>query len=223
MTKIIILIGLLLDFVFIWIESLKHMRIAIILKGLASFIFVMLGTIYYLNNPTPTGHFILLGLFLGMLGDIFLALRYLMRKSNKDKMYAIGILAFLLGHFCYIAALLSLNCELILACTIFFLLCILTLPTISERVTPPSKIITIFGYIYLAIVIKMFSCALGCLIVSINRQTLLFTLGAFLFMISDIFMILNAFGSQPNQFKRTTNLSTYYIGQLIIAFCISLI
>ena len=50
---------------------------------------------------------------------------------------------------------------------------------------------------------------------------IIFAIGAVLFLVSDIVLILNTFGSEFRQSLRNTNISLYYAGQLLIAFSIS--
>ena len=45
----------------------------------------------------------------------------------------------------------------------------------------------------------------------------MFAAGAFLFLVSDIVLILNTFGPKSKFSLRVTNLSLYYVGQLLIA------
>ncbi|MBQ4011772.1 MAG: hypothetical protein II602_04430, partial [Erysipelotrichales bacterium] len=53
--------------------------------------------------------------------------------------------------------------------------------------------------------------------------TKLFALGAVLFLISDIVLILNTFGKESKFSLRIVNLSLYYIGQLLIALSLQLL
>lgn len=53
--------------------------------------------------------------------------------------------------------------------------------------------------------------------------TKLFSAGAFLFLISDIVLILNTFGKESKFSLRITNLSLYYIGRLMIALSLQLL
>ena len=45
----------------------------------------------------------------------------------------------------------------------------------------------------------------------------IFAAGGLFFLVSDIMLILNTFGSETKQSLRVTNISLYYIGQLLIA------
>ena len=69
-----IIIGLLIDVIFIRTEYAGEMEKATVLKGLASFVFVLLGAYCHNSHVSKYGKFILLGLLLGMVGDILLNL-----------------------------------------------------------------------------------------------------------------------------------------------------
>jgi len=59
--------------------------------------------------------------------------------------------------------------------------------------------------------------AISNLITAPSTFTAIFALGAALFLISDIVLILNTFGPESKFSLRITNLSLYYLGQLLIA------
>ncbi len=218
------LVGLAIDIWFISAELREKMAKATVLKGLASFVFVLLGVFCYLLSDTPFGKLILIGLILGMIGDIFLNLRNQFEGGKSMKIFAVGILAFLSGHFLYIAALIKHNPGIILiALVLTAIISLLAIPALMKRVTAPSKGMKIFGYVYLVIVIAMFSCAATLLIKSgFTAFNIVFTIGGLLFMVSDFIMIYYSFGKKIKAL-RVTNLLSYYIGQLLIACCIMLV
>lgn len=221
--SIICLLGLLVDIWFIKTEYAGKMLKATILKGFASFFFVLLGIVCFIDNQTPFGKLILIGLILGLIGDVFLNMRNLYEGKKSMKVFAIGILAFLSGHFLYIAALIGRNSNIILMALILTaIISIVGIPPLMKQITAPSKGLKIFGYVYLVIVIAMFSCALTLLIKNgISSLTLVFVIGALLFMVSDFIMIYYSFGKKIKPL-RAINLISYYIGQLLIALCILL-
>lgn len=218
---IICLIGLAIDIYFIKTELNGQMLKATILKGIASLFFVLLGILTYSNQTTSFGKLILIGLVLGMLGDILLNMRNLYEGKKSMIVFALGILAFLSGHFLYIGALISKNSSIFLmALIVTLVLFIISVPPLMRRIIAPSKGLKIFGYVYLAVVICMFSCALSLLIKNgLSNLTVLFTIGGFLFMVSDFIMIYYSFGKKIKPL-RVINLLSYYFGQLIIAICI---
>ena len=65
--------------------------------------------------------------------------------------------------------------------------------------------------------------AVGNLIAAPSAFTALFAAGSLLFLISDIVLILNTFGKETRQSLRVTNISLYYVGQLLIALSLSLL
>ena len=218
---LICLIGLLVDIWFIKTEYDGKMSKATVLKGLASAFFVLLGARCYAENRTGFGRLILSGLILGMVGDIFLNLRSQFSGAASQKVFAVGILAFLSGHFLYIAALITQNAAIVLPALLTAgILSILAIPPLMKRITAPSRGLKLFGYVYLVIVIAMFSCA-AVLFIRDSAQllTTLFAIGGLLFVVSDFIMIYYSFGKKIKPL-RAINLLSYYAAQLLIALCI---
>lgn len=218
---LICLIGLLVDIWFIKTEYDGKMSKATVLKGLASAFFVLLGALCYAENRTGFGRLILSGLILGMVGDIFLNLRSQFSGAASQKVFAVGILAFLSGHFLYIAALITQNAAIVLPALLTAgILSILAIPPLMKRITAPSRGLKLFGYVYLVIVIAMFSCAAVLFIRdSVQLLTTLFAIGGLLFVVSDFIMIYYSFGKKIKPL-RAINLLSYYAAQLLIALCI---
>ena len=168
-----------------------------------------------------TGWLILIGLILGLVGDVFLNLRNQLEGKKSMTVFAVGILAFLSGHFLYIAALIRQTASILLLAVIFtVVLSAAAIPPLMKRITAPSKGLKIFGYVYLVIVIAMFSCAAALLFrTGAHMTTVLFTTGGLLFMVSDFIMIYYSFGKKIRPL-RAVNLLSYYIAQLLIALTI---
>ena len=197
------------------------MKKAVWLKGFASVFFVILGIYCFSKNPS-SGKLIVIGLALGMIGDVLLNLRYLVSKSASNKVFALGILAFLSGHILYIVALFGRGANPLTALILTAVISVLGIPPLMKRITAPSKGLKIFGYVYLVIVIAMFSAAASLLIRNGSSPfNIVFVVGALLFMVSDFIMIYYSFGKKIPPL-RAINLSTYYLGQLLIALCVLL-
>lgn len=221
---LICLVGLVIDIWFIKTEYSGQMLKATILKGCASLFFVILGIVCYTNNKTEFGKLILIGLILGLVGDVFLNMRNLYEGKKSMVVFALGILAFLSGHFLYIAALIKQNTGIVLlALVLTAIISVLAIPPLMKQITAPSKGLKIFGYVYLVVVIMMFSNSAILLIKNgASALTLTFTIGALLFMVSDFIMIYYSFGKKIKPL-RAINLLSYYIGQLLIGICILLV
>lgn len=213
--------GILVDIWFIKTEYAGQMVKATVLKGAASAFFVAIGLVCFSACQTGFGRLIVVGLVLGLLGDVLLNLRNVFEGKKSMMVFALGILAFLSGHFLYIAALIARDAGIVLwALGITAALSVLAIPPLMRRITAPSKGLKIFGYVYLVVVIAMFSCAAVLLFrAGAGALTLLFAIGGLFFMVSDFIMIYYSFGRKIKPL-RAINLLTYYFGQLLIAISI---
>lgn len=214
-------VGLLVDIWFIKTEYAGKMGQACVYKGIASLFFVLLGLVCLLEKATPFGRLIFIGLILGLVGDVLLNLRNVLEGKKSMLIFALGILAFLSGHFLYIASLIGMDGSIVLwALGLTAVLSAAAIPPLMKRITAPSKGLKIFGYVYLVVVIAMFSCAAVLLCkAGASVLTVLFAIGALLFMVSDFIMIYYSFGKKIKPL-RAINLLSYYVGQLLIAMTI---
>ena len=202
------------------IEEAKEEYVkAVILKGLASLCFVIIG--FMCNPGNHVSNLIVAGLVIGCVADVMLNLRMVFKEKGQ-LIFLVGILVFLTGHIMYLAAVLPL-CSYKPACIINGLvLTALLMVWIFQRITakPAFKI---FGVVYIGAIMLLNCVAIGNVIAEQSPFNLVFAIGAVLFLVSDIVLILNTFGSEFRQSLRNTNISLYYAGQLLIAFSLSLL
>ena len=108
MTSLVFLIaavGMVLQGLFITVEHNKKFVLADVLKGLAALMFVTIGLIGYIKVTNDSfGLKIVIGLVFGLVGDVLLNLRFVSEKFGQ-KFFLGGIVAFLVGHILYLAAL----------------------------------------------------------------------------------------------------------------------
>lgn len=214
----LIIVGVILDVIFIAYDYKKARLASVIFKGLSSACFVLLGLLLY--SRSAGGSFalpVLTGLFLGALGDVLLHLKYLCPKRGES-VFAAGIAAFLLGHLAYLAALCirDAGCMLI-GLPLGAIISALAIPPVLRRLQVPKKLLG-FGVVYIAVVIIMFACAAGAFIRAPGSSAmLLFSVGAALFMVSDILLVFFLFAETTPKPLRAFNLSFYYVGQVLIA------
>lgn len=244
-------LGICLQGCFIWVEHKENYVPAVILKGTASAMFVIIGILgfKYLSgkfmllqnqyaslkvmlpdnvNAARTddtietarlavrfGRLIAIGLGFGMLGDICLNLRFVFKKAGQ-KVFLLGIVMFLTGHILYLVALIPMASKLLLCVGIGAVLAAGLLVYIFKTmdVKPAFKA---FGIVYLGAVIIMTAVAIGRAAAIGNAGSIIYAIGAVLFTASDIVLIFNTFSSVTKFSLRITNLSLYYIGQLLIA------
>ena len=218
----IIVTGFAIDTAFIITDYMKKYIPAVILKTLASLVFVYLG-IYcaQLAGGGTYAHLIIAGLALGCAGDFFLNLRFV--SSKYDEMCLTGTAFFFAGHAVYIAAALISGSRVYIAALPMSLVLCLTIITILLRKIDVKKELKPLGIIYFIIMISTFSFAAGLLIMTgATEFTKLLAAGAFIFMISDILYILTQFGKIKRSWYNAANLITYYIAQVMIALTIAL-
>ena len=199
--------------VFLYQEKEKKYVPAVVLKGLASLCFVILGLL--LSPGTHTAKLIVTGLVLGCIADVMLNLRFVFEKKGK-LIFLAGILVFLAGHIFYLAAALPLSESPIVCLIAGAVLTALLMRWIFRRITA-QKAFKIFGVFYIGAIVLLNCVAIGNLIAVPSAFTALFAAGGVFFLVSDIVLILNTFGAETKQSLRVTNIALYYIGQLLIA------
>ena len=161
------------------------------------------------------------GLILGAIADVLLNLRNILKEKAK-LVFLVGILVFLLGHILYLTAVLPLVDHKPAAVLTGVVLTALFIRWIFTKVTA-EKAFKAFGIVYVGAIIVLNSVALFNLIEHRTPFTVCFMIGALLFLVSDIILILNTFGKESRLRLRVVNLMLYYIGQLLIAISLSLL
>ncbi|MCR4685584.1 MAG: lysoplasmalogenase [Lachnospiraceae bacterium] len=208
--------GMILQGIFIVVEHKEKYVPAVILKGCASLVFVCVGYMgFRAASNASFAKMVFLGLCFGALGDILLNLRYL-SKSHGQKIFLLGIAAFLTGHILYLVALIPLSSNLLISLIAGVIVAALLLLYIFKKLSVKLTF-KIFGVFYIGAVVLMTAVAIGNLIAMPDTNRLMYALGAVLFTVSDIVLIFNTFGGTTKFSMRITNLSLYYIGQLLIA------
>ncbi len=208
--------------IFIYQEKEKNYIAAAMLKGIASAVFVALG---YLGSKMSLdkgfAKMVVIGLVLGCIADVLLNLRFVFEKHGKI-VFLVGILVFLAGHVMYLIALVP-KCGHLTTCLIAgVLLTVVTMIWIFKQITAQAAF-KIFGVFYIGAIMLMTCVAIGILIERPSAQSAMFAAGAVSFLISDIVLILNTFGKETKFTLRVTNLTLYYIGQLLIALSLQLV
>lgn len=223
------ILGIIIQGCFIASEYRKKWVLSVILKGTASLCFVIVGVLAYsfIGKSDPQiiadGHkfagLIRTGLIFGLLGDVFLNLRFVFEK-NGQKFFLGGIFLFLVGHVLYLLALIPISVHPVWSAVVGAVLAGALLAYIFKTMEV-KKVFKIFGVFYLGAVIIMTAMALDIAIFAGHTTGIVYAIGAVLFTASDIILIFNTFsGGEPKFSKRICNLSLYYIGQLLIAFSI---
>ena len=214
----LVLAGIAADIAFVCATYAGKKRQSVVLKGLASLCFVMLGVVLYLAHPTTFGALVVTGLALGALGDVILELRFVWQDRRAVVASAVGTVSFLLGHLAYITALLTRDgSSALLALALCAVLSIASVPALMKRVQVDSRALKTLGALYLVIAVGTFSVALGCLLpAGVTRLTALFACGSLIFASSDFMLAYYGFVKKVRPL-RAIYLLAYYAAQLLIA------
>ena len=214
---ILVGLGFILQALFIKVENDEKYVLADILKGSASLMFVLLGYYAYTHTNNAFNKTFLIGLIFGMIGDILLNLRHVFPKYNQ-KIFLVGILAFLIGHILYLVALIPQARHVWIWYCIISGVILAALFLLYVFKTMDVKLaFKIFGVFYIGAVFIMTCIAVGIAIFTPSKRSIIYAIGAVLFTLSDIVLIFNTFSGTNKLSYRITNLSLYYIGQILIA------
>lgn len=102
-----LIIGALFLVAFLIFRVKQKRIIAVILKGCTSLMFITTALVAWQcsHNPSTTfGVFVLLGLFFGLLGDVFLDIKYI-TKNHEFLFTGLGFIVFGIGHLFFISGL----------------------------------------------------------------------------------------------------------------------
>lgn len=214
---LIALVGMLLQAVFIVVEHREKYVPAVILKGSAAFVFCVIGIGAMLTASVNQSFakLISIGLCCGMVGDILLNLRFVFPK-NGQKIFLLGVVAFLTGHILYLCAIIPLSRNLLPCLVAGVILAAALLIWIFKTLTVKLAF-KIFGILYIGAIVLMTAVAIGNVLAMPATAAWMHAIGAVLFTLSDIVLIFNTFGKEQKFSMRITNLSLYYLGQLLIA------
>ena len=213
---IMIIVGFLLQGLFIFMEHREKYLLADILKGSASLIFVLIGLKAYQTVNFAFNRQLLIGLVFGLIGDVLLNLRYVFPKQGQ-KIFLIGIVAFLIGHIMYLLALIPQARHILWYCAIPGAVAAACLLAYIFKTMEVKKAFKIFGIFYLGAVFIMTAIAIGIAIFTPSRRAIIYAIGAILFTASDVILIFNTFSGVTRFSIRIMNLTLYYLGQILIA------
>ncbi|MCR4911985.1 MAG: lysoplasmalogenase [Bacilli bacterium] len=224
----IILISLgALALVFYLLEKCKNYSLkGVLLKTVVSLLFIATAiAAAYQNLGHPLHYFVIAGLILGLLGDIWLDLKYVYPKDDKLYTYA-GFTVFAIGHILYIIGMMIEFFDqgnwvyflIPVAVAIVFSVANLLLSKPMKLDFKDMKWI-VFAYAFLLALNPATSLIL-CINTGWSHNTLIMLfVGGVLFAISDLVLSNTYFGEnheKPIDF--ILNYITYYGAQFIIAF-----
>lgn len=215
------IVCLILMTAFIVAEYRERYATGVILKAFASVCFALLG---FLGSRSATdgyfAGFLVAGLAVGAVADVLLNLRYVYKRWGT-LLFTSGTVVFLVGHVLYTVAVWPhALAPIVFAClgavATFFIM-----RWIFSQIEAQGAL-SVIGVFYVGIVVILNFLALSALITNPSHQALMFLGGTLLFLVSDIILIVNTFGENPQFKRRALNLTLYYIGQILIALSLQL-
>ena len=214
-TTIIILAAALLLIVLLYCEKKQANRATLIAKSTLSVMFVL--TALLQPHPEPTFYYLILaGLIFCLMGDVFLGL-------PQQKMFTMGLAAFLAGHIFYIIGFRSLvgidqwiSWPPLVVIGVSAAVLVWLWPHLGNMRLPVLFYVVVITVMAAGAwaVYRNYSCALN--------GPLLILAGAVLFYLSDLFVAINRF-VKAGFINRLIGLPLYYLGQFLLAFSVGLV
>ncbi len=229
-----IILCLITSCVFICLRVKKGETYGLISKIVASFCFVALALVLYLNKSDSNQFtslsitMIIFGLLCGLIGDIILDLKVMYHFHKNQYLYA-GITSFLIGHLFYIAGIFLiaspyeslLKYHLIPVFIIFISSIILAIIIyfVSKKLLKLNyENFTILVNIYSFILIFTTILAIYSSFIITTIPTYILAIGFVMFLISDLILSLQYFGDkEKDKTLIIINHAFYYLAQIIIS------
>lgn len=203
---------------------------SLIAKTVASFVFVVLGalSLIYTGNVMVKVIFVL-GLFCGLIGDIFLDLKFHDLKAEKTYLN-FGTLFFGFGHMFYFFGLLIyaaannvIGFGWTCLATALFSLCVgFIVVKFSKSIKLDLTGFKVQSFFYLSILV--FMAIISIALTFVRPVAAVLAVGFTMFLASDLILSLQYFGGKQNSHICTIfNHSFYYLAQILIAtflYCI---
>jgi uncharacterized membrane protein YhhN len=202
------------------IAELRAGRMTVLpIKLLCSLCFIAVAILGVVFGPSTPGFdgLMLAGLCFSLLGDVALVWK------DERKPFLLGLSAFLVAQVIYAVAFSIQNGFALWDLLIFALLA--GAPIVAYRfIDMEVGKMKIPVLAYVVVISIMFATALSsfCLQGIPAPGRIFVAAGAGLFYISDVFLALFKFHRRPRKALRVANLSTYFIGQMLLAFSIFL-
>lgn len=230
--KIFFIIAVVLECVFVplflkysWPERCKT---SLIMKTVSSSLFIITGicSIFIAGKFTPYAKFILIGLILGMVGDIFLHL-----LTDNQLILGIGLISFLIGHIFYIIAYKKaldyykpgakvFDWRAIIAILIIVISCVIYAIMKDMKLGIAAVPVLLYAVMISIMLVTAFQLGGRVFLEGYDNDVAILctvSLGSLLFIMSDATLALLLFGGQEkNRPLKIFNIITYYVGQILI-------
>lgn len=223
MTYSLVLLMLLSLVILLYFTYKTHKNFRGIFKTITSILFVTIAISSYLEKSSNFTYFIfiLLGLLFSLFGDIFLIFKN-EDKNHLNKYFIYGLLNFSLAHVFFSIGFIYLNHFNFYTILFSFLLAFVVLFILKCIKELDFKDSFYYVAFYSVVISFMFIQSLNLCFYSkfYNPYILWITIGALLFVLSDLILSFDYFYKDCPKFMAVLNLLIYYIAQLLIALSV---
>ncbi len=231
--KIIYIIAVALEFVFVPLflkySWPKKCWTSFGLKMVCASLFIITGVccMFWSGNFSVYAKYMLIGLVLGALGDMFLHL-----ITDKQIVFGIGLLSFLVGHIFYIIAFgKALTSQLpqvnvfdwkaILAVVVIVALLAVYAVKTKMKMGIATVPVALYAVVISFMLVTAFRLCGHFFYEGFDNDVAIICtvgIGAIMFVLSDFTLALNLFGGQEkNRPLKIFNIATYFLGQVLLA------
>lgn len=211
---------------FCWFRTVKPNVYSLVLKITSSICFILCG-IFAIKamGSSNINLLIIVGLVLGLVGDILLDLK-LMYPEQSNQYFVAGTSAFAIGHFFYFLSAVLYNGAVLpthLPWNILASFAVAILLTLAI-ILPSKKLGMNFGKMLFVVIfyslILTFMMAFTISIAIFNPIYWIFASGMILFFLSDLVLSLQYFGGKTQKIWVYVNHLLYYLAQTMLALSI---
>ena len=197
---------------------------AVLLKTITSFLFISAAFASFMVNSSPGVNtffmLITMGLVCGLIGDIVLDLKILYPESSSQYQYG-GMVAFLVGHLFYLAALLIYFGFNLLPLVIAIVIGLIIILVSKFVLKFDFKEHTVISYLYSFFLSYMMTQACYAAVTQCyTAATLLLAVGSILFLLSDLVLVMTYYDNKDSRPFIAINHILYYCAQYTIALSI---
>lgn len=222
-TQMAFISGAIATLVFLIVRVKKGGMPGLFTKAIASFCFIATAIAAANKNSTFIGFasLIVLGLVMGMLGDIWLDLKWIHLEKKDSYLYA-GFISFLIGHLFYISSV-YLYSPWSVKSIIIAAVGALVIATVATLMEKPMKMnygkFKLILFLYsLVLSFTVTSSIVTAVITGGEKVWVVMSIGAVLFILSDLVLSGMYFGENKNTpVNVVINHSLYYIAQFFMA------
>ena len=197
---------------------------ALLYKTLTSFLFISVAFASFMVNPgkgvAEFAMLIMMGLICGLIGDILLDLKIMYKESSSLYQHG-GMVAFLVGHLFYLAALIiyfSFNWTPVVIALVLAII-IAGVSKFIFKFNFAEHSINTYAYSFILSYMMTQACY-AAITQNFSACTVLLSVGAILFLLSDLVLVMTYYDNKDSRPYIAVNHILYYAAQFTIALSI---